>query len=146
MANLLSLDDIRAAARTITGHVERTPTVASPGMSALLGVPVALKLELLQRSGSFKPRGVTMKLLGLSPVERDAGVVAVSGDDRGIAVAEVANGMGVRATVVIAKPLRRGRSTAFALRAPSCGLPRTWPPRSRFRFERCRQEGRSVAR
>lgn len=64
MADLLSLDDIRAAARTITGHVERTPTVASPGMSALLGVPVTLKLELLQRSGSFKPRGVAMKLLG----------------------------------------------------------------------------------
>ena len=51
MANLLCLDDIRAAARTITGYVERTPTVASPGMSALLGVPVTLKLELLQRSG-----------------------------------------------------------------------------------------------
>ena len=103
MANLLSLDDIRAAARTITGHVERTPTVASPGMSALLGVPVTLKLELLQRSGSFKPRGVAMKLLGLTPVERDAGVVAVSGGNHGIAVAEVANGMGVRATVVMAK-------------------------------------------
>src|SRR6187397_2777526 len=78
MANLLSLDDIRAAARTISGHVERTPTVASPGMSALLGVPVTLKLELLQRSGSFKPRGVAMKLLGLTPIERGAGVVAVS--------------------------------------------------------------------
>ena len=103
MANLLSLDDIRAAARTITGHVERTPTVASPGMSALLGVPVTLKLELLQRSGSFKPRGVATKLLGLTPVERDAGVVAVSGGNHGIAVAEVADGMGVRATVVMAK-------------------------------------------
>src|SRR5215208_6758266 len=63
MADLLSLDDIRAAARTIAGHVERTPTVASPGMSALLGVPATLKLELLQRSGSFKPRGVAMTVL-----------------------------------------------------------------------------------
>src|ERR687889_1534506 len=103
MANLLSVDDIRAAARTITGHVERTPTVASPGMRALLGVPVALKLELLQRSGSFKPRGVAAKLLGLSPAERDAGVVAVSGGNHGIAVAEVAGGMGIRATVVMAR-------------------------------------------
>ena len=103
MANLLSLEDIRAAATTISGHVERTPTVASPGMSAFLGVPVTLKLELLQRSGSFKPRGVATKLLGLTPVERDAGVVAVSGGNHGIAVAEVASGMGVRATVVMAK-------------------------------------------
>src|SRR3954464_12990656 len=103
MANLLSLDEIRAAASTISGHVERTPTVASPGMSALLGVPVTLKLELLQRSGSFKPRGVAMKLLGLTPAERDAGVVAVSGGNHGIAVAEVAGGMKGRATVVMAK-------------------------------------------
>ena len=102
MADLLSLDDIRAAARAISGHVERTPTVPSPGMSALLGVPVTLKLELLQRSGSFKPRGVATKLLALSRVERDAGVVAVSGGNHGIAVAEVADGMNVRATVVMA--------------------------------------------
>ena len=74
MADLLSLDDVRAVARMIVGYVERTPTVASPGMSALLGVPVTLKLELLQRSGSFKPRGVAAKLLGLSPAERDGDV------------------------------------------------------------------------
>src|ERR687890_1632914 len=103
MADLLSLDDVRAAARAISGYVERTPTVASPGMSALLGVPVTLKLELLQRSGSFKPRGVATKLLALSPTERDAGVVAVSGGNHGIAVADVAGGMDVRATVVTAK-------------------------------------------
>src|SRR5919107_5527062 len=103
MANLLSVDDVRGAARTITGHVERTPTVASPGMSALLSVPATLKLELLQRSGSFKPRGVATKLLQLSPAERDAGVVAVSGGNHGIAVAEVAGGMDVRTTVVMAK-------------------------------------------
>src|ERR687894_1198971 len=103
MANLLSLDDIRGAARTISGHVERTPTVASPGLSGLLGVPVTLKLELLQRSGSFKPRGVANKVLALSPAERDAGVVAVSGGNHGIALAEVAGGMDVRATVVMAK-------------------------------------------
>src|SRR3712207_147215 len=103
MANLLSVDDVRAAAHTITGHVERTPTVSSPGMSALLGVPVTLKLELLQRSGSFKPRGVAAKLLALSPAEREAGVVAVSGGNHGIAVAEVAQGMDVRATVAMAR-------------------------------------------
>jgi threonine dehydratase len=55
MPDLLSLDDVRAAARVISGHVERTPTVRSPGMSALLGVPVTLKLELLQRSGRSSP-------------------------------------------------------------------------------------------
>jgi threonine dehydratase len=103
MADLLSLDDVRAAARAISGHVERTPTIPSPGMSSLLGVPVTLKLELLQRTGSFKPRGVAAKLLSLSRDGREAGVVAVSGGNHGIAVAEVAAGMQVRATVVMAK-------------------------------------------
>jgi threonine dehydratase len=107
MAELVLLDDIRAAARAISGFVERTPTVLSSGMSALLGVPVVLKLELLQRSGSFKPRGVAVKLLGLTCGERDAGVVAVSGGNHGIAVAEVAGALNVRATVVLAKTASR---------------------------------------
>jgi threonine dehydratase len=100
---LLGIDEIRAASEAIAGHVERTPTVASPGMSSVLGVPVTLKLEALQRSGSFKPRGVANKLLALSPAEREAGVIAVSGGNHGIAVADVAGGMGVRATVVMAR-------------------------------------------
>ncbi len=103
MAGLLPIEEIRAAARTIADHVVRTPTVASPGMSASIGVPTTLKLELLQRSGSFKPRGVANKLLTLNAAERDAGVVAVSGGNHGIAVAEVAGGMDVRATVVMAR-------------------------------------------
>jgi threonine dehydratase len=102
-ADLLHVDEVRAAARAIAGHAERTPTVTSPGMSALLGVPVTLKLELLQRSGSFKPRGVANKLLSLEPAEAEAGVVAVSGGNHGIAVAEVAAGMDIRATVVMAR-------------------------------------------
>ena len=103
MTDLVAIEEIRAAARAIADHVDRTPTVASPGMSALLGVPVTLKLELLQRSGSFKPRGVANKILALGAAERDAGVVAVSGGNHGIAVAEVASGMGVSATVVMAR-------------------------------------------
>jgi threonine dehydratase len=103
MSDLLRIDEVRDAAEAIADHVERTPTVSSSGLSALLGVPVTLKLELLQRSGSFKPRGVANKLLGLHAAEREAGVVAVSGGNHGIAVAEVAAGMGVRATVVMAR-------------------------------------------
>ena len=103
MAELLGLEEIRTAAQAIAGHVERTPTVSSPGLGALLGVPVTLKLELLQRSGSFKPRGVAAKLLSLTPAERDAGVVAVSGGNHGIAVADVASTMDVGATVVMAR-------------------------------------------
>jgi threonine dehydratase len=103
MPELLDVSEIRAAAEAIADHVVRTPTVPSPGLIDALGVPVTLKLELLQRSGSFKPRGVANKLLVLDSAERAAGVVAVSGGNHGIAVADVAGGLGVRATVVMAR-------------------------------------------
>ncbi|ODA72802.1 Phenylserine dehydratase [Streptomyces sp. AVP053U2] len=98
---VIGMPEIEAAAGRIAGHVVRTPTVASPGLSALLGVPVTAKLELLQRTGSFKARGAVAKLLSLSGAERAAGVVAVSGGNHGIAVAVMAAALDVKATVVM---------------------------------------------
>jgi threonine dehydratase len=99
--DLISLDDVAAAADRIASHVLRTPTVPSPGLAAHLGVPVTCKLELLQRTGSFKPRGAVHKLLGLSPAERAAGVAAVSGGNHAVALADAAASLGVSATVVM---------------------------------------------
>ncbi|GGS09147.1 serine/threonine dehydratase [Streptomyces humidus] len=98
---MIGISDIEAAAERIAGHVVRTPTAPSPGLSALLGVPVTAKLELLQRTGSFKARGATAKLLSLSEAERAAGVVAVSGGNHGIALAVMAAALEVKATVVM---------------------------------------------
>lgn len=103
MSDLITLDDIMAAADRIAGHVVHTPTVPSPGLSALLDVPVTLKLELLQRSGSFKSRGAHTLLLGLTDEQRAAGVVAVSGGNHGTALADAAGSLGIAATVVMAK-------------------------------------------
>ncbi|MDX8033430.1 threonine/serine dehydratase [Lentzea sp. BCCO 10_0856] len=101
MAELLTIDDVRAAAEVIDGRVLRTPTLPSPGLSALLGVPTTVKLELLQRSGSFKTRGAFAKILSLSGEARAAGVVGVSGGNHGIALANAAQELGVAATVVM---------------------------------------------
>ncbi|MET9505113.1 threonine/serine dehydratase [Streptomyces sp. NPDC006259] len=98
---MIGITDIEAAAERIAGHVVRTPTLSSPGLSGLLGVPVTVKLELLQRTGSFKARGATAKLLSLGAAERAAGVVAVSGGNHGIAVAVMAAALDVKATVVM---------------------------------------------
>ncbi|WP_030419209.1 threonine/serine dehydratase [Streptomyces sp. NRRL F-5065] len=98
---MIGITGIEAAAERIAGHVLRTPTVPSPGLSALLGVPVTAKLELLQRTGSFKARGAVAKLLTLTEAERAAGVVAVSGGNHGIAVAVMAAALDVKATVVM---------------------------------------------
>jgi len=112
---LIDLPAIEEAARTIAGHLVRTPTVPSPGLTALLGVPVTVKLELLQRTGSFKARGAAAKLLSLTAAERAAGVVAVSGGNHGIAVAEMAGSLGIAAAVVM--PESAASSTVAACRA-----------------------------
>ncbi|MGI5451924.1 threonine/serine dehydratase [Streptomyces sp. CA-249302] len=98
---MIGISDVEAAAERIAGHVVRTPTLPSPGLSTLLGVPVTVKLELLQRTGSFKSRGATAKLLSLSEREKAAGVVAVSGGNHGIALAVMAAALDVKATVVM---------------------------------------------
>ncbi|MFB7934271.1 threonine/serine dehydratase [Streptomyces sp. NPDC056039] len=98
---MIGISDIETAAGRIAGHVVRTPTVPSPGLSELLGVPVTAKLELLQHTGSFKARGATAKLLSLGEAERAAGVVAVSGGNHGIAVAVMAAALDVKATIVM---------------------------------------------
>ncbi|WLW57781.1 threonine/serine dehydratase [Streptomyces sp. YU58] len=98
---MIGITDIEQAAELVAGHVVRTPTVPSPGLSTLLGVPVTVKLELLQRTGSFKVRGATARLLSLTEAERAAGVAAVSGGNHGIALAVMAAALDVKATVVM---------------------------------------------
>ena len=51
MQNLVTIDDIIAAERAIDGAVVRTPAIKSPALGAKLGARVALKLELLQKTG-----------------------------------------------------------------------------------------------
>jgi threonine dehydratase len=113
VGNLIDIADVHAAAERVAPHVLRTPTLPSPGLTAHLGVPVTLKLELLQRTGSFKARGAFAKILSLGPEERAAGIVAVSGGNHGIAVADAAGALGVAATVVMPESAP-ARSVALA--------------------------------
>lgn len=101
MPDLVSLNAIRAAADTISGQVVRTPTVASPGLTALLGAPVIVKAEGLQRSGSFKPRGILNRIAAMSAEERARGLLTVSGGNHGLAVAEIAAELGIAATIIM---------------------------------------------
>ena len=104
---MIDLADITSAAERIAVRVIRTPTVPSPGLSQRLGVPVTAKLELLQRTGSFKVRGAAARLLTLTPQERACGVVAVSGGNHAIAVAAMAGAMDIKATVVMPRSAPR---------------------------------------
>ncbi len=94
-------EDIRAAHARIAGHVRRTPIlrVAPRDLGVTLDHPVALKLEFLQHTGSFKPRGAFNNLLS-RPVPA-AGVAAASGGNHGAAVAYAAAQLGNRATIFV---------------------------------------------
>ncbi len=98
---MLTADMIYQARLRLHGRVHRTPLVHSHSLSAHLGASVHLKLECLQKTGSFKPRGAFNKLLALSPEERSRGVVAVSGGNHAQGVAYAARELGVAATIVM---------------------------------------------
>src|SRR6202012_930671 len=85
----------------LQGRLHRTPLVHSRALSERLGAEVYLKLEFLQKTGSFKPRGAFNKMLSLSPAERQPGIVAVSGGNHAQGVAYAARQLGIAATVVM---------------------------------------------
>lgn len=95
----VSLADIRRAARHLAPLVVRTPMVAAPALSALSDAEVYLKLENLQRTGSFKARGAAVKMAGLSATQRRRGVVAASAGNHAQGVAYHARRLGLPATI-----------------------------------------------
>jgi len=105
--------DIKAAAQTIEGEVIRTPTVRSGGLSDLTGADIFLKLETLQRTGSFKDRGALVKLRGLSTEAAARGVIAISAGNHAQGVAYHAARLGMAATIVMPKatPFSKVRRT-----------------------------------
>lgn len=96
---LLTREQILAAEQRIAGRLHRTPLIASAAVSADLGAQAYLKLECLQKTGSFKPRGAFNKLLSLSEDERSRGVVGVSGGNHAQGLAFAARALGAKATI-----------------------------------------------
>ncbi len=93
------LRSILSAAERIRPHIAETPLIPSPVLSQRTGAVVFLKLENRQTTGSFKLRGATNKLLGLSAQERARGVVSASTGNHGLAVAHAASQLGIAATI-----------------------------------------------
>lgn len=94
-----TLAEIEAAATALDGVISRTPVDRSLHLTDVLGVPVHLKLENLQRTGSFKIRGATYRLSRLSEEERARGVVAASAGNHAQGVALAAQELGIPATI-----------------------------------------------
>lgn len=96
---MISQADIEAAAQRIAPHIRRTPVIALDVDFFGTPAPVIAKLELLQHTGSFKPRGAFNRMLthALPP----SGVIAASGGNHGLAVAYAARRLGTTAEVFV---------------------------------------------
>jgi threonine dehydratase len=90
---------VREAAERIRPLARRTPVLTSPWVDERAGLPVYLKCENLQTTGSFKIRGASNLILSLTPEQLEAGVVAFSSGNHAQAVAMAAKYAGARATI-----------------------------------------------
>jgi threonine dehydratase len=97
----LSLDDIRAAAGRIAGHVERTPCRYSRTLSEITGAEVWVKFENLQFTAAYKERGALNRLSKLTEAERRRGVIAASAGNHAQGLAYHGDRMGVPVTIVM---------------------------------------------
>ncbi|RUU07492.1 hydroxyectoine utilization dehydratase EutB [Mesorhizobium sp. M7A.T.Ca.TU.009.01.3.2] len=103
MTRAVALADIRIARDRIAGKVERTPTVLSHSLSEQFGVPVHLKLEHRQTTGSFKLRGASNAVASLNAEQKARGVVAASTGNHGRALAHAAKLEGMRAVICMSR-------------------------------------------
>src|SRR5947209_697428 len=97
----VTIADVEAARRAISGHVVCTPMLPAPRLSALTGANVQVKYENMQVTNSFKERGAINKLLALNAAERARGVIAMSAGNHAQAVAYHAARLGIPATIVM---------------------------------------------
>ena len=99
----VTFSDILAASQRIQPYILHTPLIHSQYLSEKCSIPVQLKLECLQPTGSFKIRGAANRLLQLSPEEKQRGVITVSSGNHGKALAYTTARLGIPATVFLSE-------------------------------------------
>lgn len=95
------LEDVQAARQLLAGGLRLTPCAIAPALSEIAGIPLWLKREDLQRTGSFKERGARHALLKLTTEQRARGVVAASAGNHALGLAFHGALLGVKVTVVM---------------------------------------------
>jgi threonine dehydratase len=109
----VALRDVYRARQKIAAVVTRTPVFCSSLLTEQVGASVYLKAESLQKTGSFKIRGATNKMLGLTTEEKARGVVTVSSGNHGRAVAYIAQQLGVNAVICMSARVPRNKLDAI---------------------------------
>ena len=112
--------EVERAAELIRGQVRETPLLAAGELSRRVGVPVVLKAECLQLTGSFKVRGAFYKMGRLSRDELDRGVATASAGNHAQAVALVADRLGTHADLFM--PIEAPLAKVAAVRGYGGGV------------------------
>ncbi len=109
----VSLEDVERARKTLAGVICRTGLAYTNTVSEMSGNHVYLKMENLQRTGSFKLRGAYNKIANLSEKEKSKGVIASSAGNHAQGVALAATTFGIPSTIVMPKhaPLSKVNAT-----------------------------------
>ena len=101
LKDLPTFADVEDAAKRIEGVAMRTPLLRNETLDAVVGAPVWIKPENLQRTGSFKMRGAWNRISRIPETDRRKGVVAFSSGNHAQGVAESAKLLGMHATIVM---------------------------------------------
>lgn len=109
---LTTLADIEAARPLLDAHLKRTPLLTSQQLGDACGVRLRFKAELLQKTGSFKPRGMLNSLHHLDEDARTRGVVTMSAGNAAQALAFAAARLDIAATVVMPQGASRSKAAA----------------------------------
>lgn len=109
----VTLARIEAARGRVAPLLRRTPVIAAqPARHPAVAVPLMLKLECLQVTGSFKPRGALSKATTMAPGTR--GLVTASGGNHGLGVAYAAHRLGLGAVVYLPESAPRSKAEKLA--------------------------------
>ncbi len=98
---MITFDDVKNAEKIIDGRLHRTPLVHSKTFSDMFNADVYFKMEIFQKTGSFKSRGAFVKFAYLTEEEKKNGVITASAGNHAQGVAFAANAYNVRATIVM---------------------------------------------
>jgi threonine dehydratase len=109
----ITLQDIYLAQATIAPLITKTSLVESPELTKQVGASVYFKLEILQKTGSFKIRGAANKIFNLTPEEKARGVITASTGNHGRAVAYAARKIGIPATICMSADVPENKVRAI---------------------------------
>ena len=99
--NYPSLDNFNSVLKRISPYINKTPIISSSSLNGMFDLDIFFKLELMQKTGSFKSRGAINKVLQLSEEERSRGVVAISAGNHAQATSWACSQFGIKSKIIM---------------------------------------------